>query len=74
MTKSRTKTEDQLISEAYKNPKYSGKHIIIIGGKIYARKTGIASHQLLSQLVKKHPEETPVVTYIPKEGTLILLL
>lgn len=73
MTKRKTKTEDQLISRVYKDPKYSGRHIVIIGGKIYVRKTGIASHQLLSQLIKKYPKETPIVTYIPKEGTLILL-
>jgi len=63
-----------LIAEIYKNPKYSGKHVIIIGGKIHAKKTGAAKSGLLETLIKKYPKETPIVTYIPKEDTLILFL
>jgi len=48
--------------------------VVIIGGKIHARKTGSAKSELLEKLVKKYPKETPVVAYIPKEDTLIPLL
>lgn len=70
----RKKTTDQLLSEVYKNPKYSGKHIIIIGGKVYVTKTGVAASELLEKLLKKYPNEIPNITYIPTEETLILLL
>lgn len=68
------KTSDQLLSEVYKNPKYSGKHVIIIGGKVYATRTGGAASELLEKLLRKHPKEVPNITYIPAEETLILLL
>ena len=68
------KTTDQLLAEINKNPKYSGKHIIIIGGKIYATNTGMASSELLDKLLHKYPREVPTITYVPREETLILLL
>jgi hypothetical protein len=60
-----------LISKVYRNPKYKGKHIIIIGGKIYFTKSGRAGSELLEKLLKKYPKETPIITYIPKEESLI---
>ena len=72
MAKQRTVTEN-LISKIYKDPKYKGKHIIIIGGKIYATKTGRAKTEILEKLLKKYPKEIPTITYIPTEERLILL-
>jgi len=71
MAKQRTATEN-LISKIYKDPKYKGKHIIIIGGKIYATKTGRAKTEILEKLLKKYPKEIPTITYIPTEDSLIL--
>ena len=62
-----------LISQVYQDPKYQGKHIIIIGGKIYATKTGKQSAMQLEKLLEKYPKETPSITYIPKADTLILI-
>lgn len=70
---SRAKRE-VLISQAYQNSKYQGKHIIIIGGKIYATKTGVAEAKLLDKLVNQYPKETPTILYVPKADTLILIL
>jgi hypothetical protein len=64
------KISDQLLSEVYKNPKYSGKHVIIIGGKVHATKTGAASSALLEKLLRKHPREVPKITYVPREESL----
>ena len=71
MAKQRTVTKN-LISKIYKDPKYKGKHIIIIGGKIYATKTGRAKTEILEKLLKKYPKEIPTITYIPTEDSLIL--
>ncbi len=65
------KTTDQLLSEAFKNPKYNSKHVIIIGGKVYATKTGAAASELLEKLLKKFPNEVPNISYIPGGETLI---
>lgn len=68
------KTASSLMHKAYRDPKYSGKHVFAIAGKLYATKTGRASSNLLDKLLKKYPEETPLITYIPTEDTLILVL
>lgn len=56
------------------NPKYKGKHVVVIGGKIFTAKTGNEANKLLDKLEKQYPHETPAITYIPKEDTLILWL
>ena len=71
MAKQRTATKN-LISRIYKEPKYKGRHIIIIDGKIYATKTGRDSSDLLEKLLKKYPKKIPTITYIPTEESLIL--
>ena len=72
MVKKEKRTIKNLISKVYKNPKYKGRHIIIIGGKIYATKTGRAKTEILEKLLKKYPKEIPTITYIPTEDSLIL--
>lgn len=61
-----------LLNRVYSKAFYRGKHIILIGGKIYASKTGLAASKMLEKLVEKYPEGTPTITYIPKADTLIL--
>ena len=69
-TMKRKKTApDILISQAYRDPKYQGKHIIIIGNKIYAKKAGRQSVIQLERLLKRYPKQTPSITYIPKSDT-----
>lgn len=67
-------TAQNLLAEIYQNPRYKGKHVIIIGGKVYATKTGKAKTKLLHELLIKHPTDTPNITYIPKVDSLILVL
>lgn len=67
-------TTQNLLVEIYQNPRYKGKHIIIMGGKVYATKTGKAKTKLLHELLNKHPKDTPTITYIPKVDSLILIL
>jgi len=66
-------TLQNLLVKIYQNPKYKGKHVIIINDKIYATRTGKAKSILLEKLLKKYPDKTPTITYIPKVDTLILL-
>jgi len=61
-----------LSKKIYSDPQYKGKHIIIIGGRIFAAKTGLAASKMLEELLKKYPRSTPTLTYIPKADTLIL--
>lgn len=63
----------KLINLAYADPKYRGKHVVIFGDKIYSAKNGKLASKLLEKLVKKFPDETPIISYIPKSDALILL-
>ena len=56
------------------NPRYRGKHLVIIQDEVYTARTGREATRLFDRLTKKFPGETPTLAYIPKEDTLILWL
>ena len=58
--------------EIFKNPRYRGKHVILIAGKIFTAKTGEGAAEILKKLEKKYPEIIPEVAYLPKARSLIL--
>lgn len=60
------------IATIYQDPKYGGKYVIVMGEKVYSSE---AKHHsfLLEKLVKQYPHEKPLIIYIPKDDTLILL-
>ena len=62
----------QIVHKIYTDPKYSGKHIVAIAGKIFTADTGSEAVRIFAREVKKYPNETPLGTYIPKADTLIL--
>lgn len=68
------KKKKKLINLVYSSARYFGKHVIILGGKIYTTKTGIQASKLLDKLMKKHPSDTPILTYVPKSDALILFV
>jgi len=63
-------TMEKIIS----NPRYKGKHVIVIAGKVFTARTGKEASKILSKVEKKYPREIPAITYIPKADTLILWL
>ena len=56
------------------NPRYRGKHLVIIQDKVYTARTGREATRLFDRLTKQFPHETPTLAYVPKEDTLILWL
>lgn len=52
--------------------KYRGRHVLVVGRKVYTAKTGSQALKILEKLEKKDPTCSPLITYIPKAGTLIL--
>ena len=56
------------------NPRYRGKHLVIIQDEVYTARTGREATRLFDRLTKKFPGKTPTLAYIPKEDTLILWL
>jgi len=68
------KHKKDLISLIYSKSKYWGKHVIILGDRIFTAKTGTTASRLLEKLIMKYPHETPVITYVPKADALILFI
>lgn len=60
------------MSQVFQNPKYRGKHVVLLAGKIYTAKTGDGVEEILKKLEEKYPNETPEVAYLPKARSLIL--
>ena len=58
--------------EIFKNPRYRGKHVILIAGKVFTSKTGDGAAEILRMVRKKYPDITPEVAYLPKAHSLIL--
>ena len=56
------------------NPKYKGRHIILVKDKVFTAKTGRQASKILDMVEKEFPHEIPEITYIPKADTLILWL
>lgn len=70
------KLEDKLILKASANPKYKGKQIVVVDKEIHilTTKNKKKRAKLITSLVKKYPTSTPIIAYIPKDNTLILIL
>lgn len=68
----RKDSSKQTMIQIMGDPKYRGKHIILIKDEIFTAKTGESANKLLDKLEKKYPKETPAITYVPKADTLIL--
>lgn len=54
------------------NRKYSGKHIAIVDNEIVA--SGDDPKEVWEAARKKHPEKKPVLAFVPKEETLVLIV
>lgn len=58
--------------DIFKNPRYRGKHIILVAGKVYTAKTGEGAAEILKTIREKYPDVTPEIAYLPKAHSLIL--
>ena len=64
----------RLIASVYANPRYRGKRVVIIHGKVFPAPRGAMGFRQLKGLLKRYPGETPTIVYVPKAETLILIL
>ncbi len=54
------------------NRKYRGKHIAIVDDKVVA--SGSNPKEVWERAKKKYPDKKPVLAFVPKEDTLVLLI
>lgn len=60
------------LSRILSSPKYRGKHVVVVEGKVFSAMTGQEAVRIFKQVVRKYPQKKPTITYIPKEDMLIL--
>jgi hypothetical protein len=68
----RIKSSGRLIAKVYASPRYQGKRVIIIHGKVFPSPSGVSGFRKLQSLVRRYPGETPTIVYVPKADALIL--
>ena len=67
-------TKKITMMDIFGNPRYRGKHVILVGGKIFTAKTGEGASKILESARIKYPKSTPEIAYLPKAHSLILWL
>jgi hypothetical protein len=54
------------------NKRFAGKHIAIIGDKVVA--SGKSPMEVWKRAKRLHPQGKPVLAFVPKDDTLVLIL
>lgn len=57
--------------DIFKNPRYRGKHVILVSGKVYTAKTGKEASKILEEVRKKNPRAIPEIAYLPPKGAIL---
>ena len=74
MRNNRLRSTKDLVAKSYASPRYRGKRVIILHGKVFPSPGGVTGFRKLKSLLKRYPGETPTIVYVPKAETLILIL
>lgn len=67
------KSDEKIMLKTMADPKYKGKHIVVVKDQVYSTKTGPQVNKVLERVIRKYPKETPIIGYVPKDDSLILL-
>jgi len=72
MSKREAPAQTKILSALFSDPKYQGKHVIVIGNKIFTANTGTMAAKIFDEQVKQHPKVRPLTSCVPTNNTLIL--
>ncbi len=74
--KKQTQKSEQILAKISSGSTYRGKSVVVIGDEVHVLSTtnGKARIKVLTDLIKKYPDQTPLISFIPKADTLILIL
>ena len=54
--------------DVFKNPRFRGKHIVLVGGKIFTAKTGEGASEILKKARKNIPMKLLKLRIFPKRN------
>ncbi|MBU4512046.1 hypothetical protein KKD19_02245 [Patescibacteria group bacterium] len=72
MRKRTNQSQQKIMERVLNNPKYKGKHVIVVADKIFTANTGDGAARILDKVDKKYPNEISNIAYIPEAESLIL--
>jgi len=64
----------KLLRRLTANPRYRGKHLIVVKGKVFVARSASDAPRLFDRVTRAHRRTTPALLYIPKADALILWL
>lgn len=62
----------KIMEKVLNDPRYKGKHVVVVASKIFTANTGDGISKILDRLDKKYPNEIPNIAYVPEVESLIL--
>ena len=64
----------KLLRRLAANPRYRGKHLIVVEGKIFVARSAADAPRLFDRVTRTHRGAVPTLLYIPRADALILWL
>ena len=64
----------QLLRRLTANPRYRGKHLIVVEGQVFVARSAAEAPRLFDRVTRTHRRASPTLLYIPKADALILWL
>ncbi len=72
--KKRANGVTRLLRRLGANPRYRGKHLIVIEGKVFVARSAAEAPRLFDRVVRAHRHAMPTLLYVPKADALIVWL
>ena len=70
----KAKNGRHILERVYADSRYRGKHLIIVGSKVFVARSAAAAPRLFDRVVRTHPRTTPTLVYVPRADALVLWL
>ena len=64
----------KLLRRLAANPRYRGKHLIVVEGKVFVARSASDAPRLFDRVTRAHRRATLTLLYIPRADALILRL
>ena len=68
----KVKNGHRVLERVYANPRYRGKHLIVVGDKVFVARSAAEAPRLFDRVTRAHPGVTPTLIYVPQADALIL--
>ena len=53
------------------NPRYRGKHVIVVAGKMFVARSAAEAPRLFDRVMRTHRRAIPTLLYVPRADALI---